>query len=945
MKLSTAELLERIRDSELVRPEKLAQWMEAAKQEDPKITSRRVALRLVNTQLLTRFQVARILKGEQRGLKLGNIVLEELIGSGGMGTVYRARHRRMNRQVAVKVLHQTTARNDHMLQRFQREAYAAARLTHPNIVTAYDADDQNGQLFLVMEYVEGEDLASIVERDGPMNVAKAVNCVVQAAQGLHYAHSQGVVHRDVKPSNLLLDRAGVLKILDMGLARMEERPSDSLGSGGLTGEHELLGTVDYMSPEQADDSKQVNERADVYSLGCTLFYLLTGRSPFYRPTILKTLLAHRTAPIPRAKEIAPQIPDDLDTLLVEMLAKDPQDRIGNMGEVIKRLSRFDDDTDFHLAESVEFSILPDDDSETKTFELSELDPKRSSGENASRLGSTAPLVLPPIEPTPSRDTSREAGGQQERKSEYPTMEAAQVLGVAVGIDLGTTNSVIAHLDPGGRPVTLHNAEGEQLTPSVLLLDDEVVVGREAVKAMSTDMASIAENVKRELGRREFPKRMRGQSFPPEVLLSWILKKLRVDAEAQIGPFSTAVITVPAYFDEVRRYATMLAGQLAGIEVLDIINEPTAAALAFGYEEQQRQAASGDSTSVAQNYLVYDLGGGTFDVTVMRLKGTDYQTLATDGDVRLGGRDWDERLIEFVAGEFESRFGIDVRKNLNGWGRLVRECEEVKRSLTTRKKATLNFELNGSNLQLEVTRKHFEELTLDLLSRTEFTTRDTLEQSGLRWEDLDQVLMVGGSTRMPAVAQMLSRLSGKTPSRSLSPDESVAKGAALRAGSLLALRAGGPVPFTIRNVNSHSLGVVGRDPKTRKRQVAVLIPRNTPLPARVSKVFRTQKTGQQSILVQIVEGESDQPDFCSLVGRCTLHGLPDNLPAKTPIKVTFAYDERGRLNVELEVERTKLTQVIDRPNSLSEPELERWQKWLLTGQLEVDDAQLIDFDDD
>src|SRR5688572_23341699 len=255
----------------------------------------------------------------------------------------------------------------------------------------------------------------------------------------------------------------------------------------------------------------------------------------------------------------------------------------------------------------------------------------------------------------------------------------------VGIDLGTTYSAVAYLDDLGRPQTLANAEGDKITPSVVFLEgSNVVVGKEALKAIATDAESIAECAKRDLGHRMYHKVLGGRQYPPEALQAFVLNKLRVDAKRQIGDFAKVVVTVPAYFDEVRRKATQDAGYMAGFEVMDIINEPTAAAVAFGF--QQGFLKQGSDGGGGKRVLVYDLGGGTFDVTVMEIGGREFVTLATDGDVQLGGRDWDQRLVDFVAEEFIRKFGLDPREDPNTAGRLWRECEDAKRTLSARTKA-------------------------------------------------------------------------------------------------------------------------------------------------------------------------------------------------------------------------------------------------------------------
>ena len=498
---------------------------------------------------------------------------------------------------------------------------------------------------------------------------------------------------------------------------------------------------------------------------------------------------------------------------------------------------------------------------------------------------------------------------------------------AVGIDLGTTFSVIARLDDLGRPQTLINAEGDKITPSVVFFEGEnVVVGKEAAKALATDAADVAQFAKRDLGSRFFHQPLAGRHYPPEALQAWILAKLRLDAQTQIGPIEKAVVTVPAYFDEVRRKATQDAGYIAGLDVLDIINEPTAAAVAFGFQEGfLRPDGGGEKRKI----LVYDLGGGTFDVTVMEIGGKEFKALATDGDVMLGGADWDLRLVDHVAEAFKKKHGSDPREDIAVKGRLWRECEDAKRTLSARTKVHIACDYRGQAIRVEVTREQFEAMTRDLLDRTAFTTRHTLQAAGLAWADIERILLVGGSSRMPAVIEMLKKLSGKQPDASVSPDEAVAHGAALHAGILLAKGAGHAPSFKIKNVNSHSLGLVANDIRTRRPRTAVIIPRNTPLPVTARRVFKTQKPGQRSILVQVVEGESASPEDCVQLGKCSVRDLPPNLPEKTPIEVKFRYEENGRLLVMVGVEGTGklMRHELTRENTLSQEQLDAWRLYV------------------
>jgi len=301
----------------------------------------------------------------------------------------------------------------------------------------------------------------------------------------------------------------------------------------------------------------------------------------------------------------------------------------------------------------------------------------------------------------------------------------------------------------------------------------------------------------------------------------------------LGPIRQVVITVPAFFDELRRKATQDAGRLAGLEVLDIINEPTAAAVAYGYHHGFFDPAHAGKSDTPLRVLVYDLGGGTFDVTLLEIAGTQFRALATDGDVRLGGKDFDERLVNHLAEQFLGEHGADPRGEPQDAAQLWLDVQEAKHSLSQRSRTAVIVFHAGMRMKIEVTRDQFQDLTRDLLERTESTTSLVVKEAGLDWTQVDRVLLVGGSSRMPMVTDMLRRVTGKEPDVSLSPDEVVAHGAALYAAMLM--NQGGSSPLAgarLLNVNPHNLGIVGLDVKTRRRQNVIVIPKNTPLPCRV-----------------------------------------------------------------------------------------------------------------
>ena len=334
---SFEEFIRRLAESGLMTGQEVRQFLDSLTLEQRPTAADQLARIMFQKGLLTKFQAQAVFQGKTRGLVVGNYVVLDKLGAGGMGQVYKAQHRKMKRIVALKMLPSQATQSPDAVRRFQREVEAAAKLSHPNVVTAHDADEANGLHFLVMEHVDGQDLAALVKDRGPLPLAQAVDCTVQAARGLEYAHRQGVIHRDIKPSNLLLDKSGVVKVLDLGLARVE----DAVGGAddGLTHSGQVMGTLDYMAPEQAFDTHHADVRSDIYSLGCTLHYLLTGRAPFAGETVTQKILAHREQAVPSLRAVRPDVPEWLDGAFQKMLAKRPEERQQTMGAAMAQLQQ------------------------------------------------------------------------------------------------------------------------------------------------------------------------------------------------------------------------------------------------------------------------------------------------------------------------------------------------------------------------------------------------------------------------------------------------------------------------------------------------------------------------------------------------------------------------------------------------------------------------------
>ena len=481
------------------------------------------------------------------------------------------------------------------------------------------------------------------------------------------------------------------------------------------------------------------------------------------------------------------------------------------------------------------------------------------------------------------------------------------MGKVVGIDLGTTNSVIAVVI-GGEPQVIPNAEGSRLTPSVVAFTKtgERLVGQMAKRQAILNPENTVYSIKRFMGRRysevETERKMvpykveeggngmavarlpaAGKVFTPEEISAMILQKMKADAEAYLGePVAEAVITVPAYFNDAQRTATKNAGEIAGLKVLRIINEPTASCLAYGLDKKK-----------PETILVFDLGGGTFDVSVLEIGEGVFEVKATNGDTHLGGDDWDERIVNWLADQFKREHGIDLRQDRQALQRLREASERAKVELSTVAQTTINLpfitaDANGpKHLDYVLTRAKFEEMTADLVERCIGPFKQALADAKMTEKDLDEVILVGGATRMPMIQELVRRLTGKEPNKEVHPDEVVAVGAAIQAGVL----AGTVREVVLLDVTPLSLGV-----ETLGGVMTPLIPRNTTIPTRKSEVFTTAADGQTQVEIHVLQGERQMARDNRTLGRFILDGLPPAPRGVPKIEVTFDIDANGILDV-------------------------------------------------
>jgi hypothetical protein len=813
---------------------------------------------------------------------LGEYLLLERIGSGGMGEVFRAEHRTMNRHVAVKILSRKIADNQQLLERFFQEIRAVAKLMHPNIVTAFDAGSQAGIHYLVMELVEGENLAHRVSRLGPFSTADAVQVLYQAASALAYAHQLGIVHRDIKPSNLMISQDGKLKILDFGLAMFAKTAEASQTSG----KRMFMGTPEYMSPEQVEKPDAVDGRSDLYSLGATLFYLLAGR-PMFTGEQMQVALAQLRQKPPALYELRGDIDLRMDTIFQRLVAKDPAARFSSGGDLLHSMQQL------HLIAATGQTSLA-----------------------ASASGSSLGGAL-----------SRLAGEHTTSISSLSTL-AARVQPVA--IDLGMLASTIAYCDARGVPHVAEVAPGAgQHLRNMLWSDgDQIKVGSDAAEMRQTQPNRIFHSLQRWIGAKEITRTLGNRMATPEVLIAAILQRLMMSVKGELPGASHAVVTVPSSYDQMHRRAIQTACRIAGIELLQLLDKPLAAALAWLDVQTKLNTNAPQKPHLM---LVLHLGGSGLEASVVRCDGNSVQSLGNCGDWQLGIPRWQSALANHFSQQLTELTGKQIREDVVAATRLQRTIELSVERLTRAAKVEIRFEWLGKSIDQTVTQAGFLSLAPLLQESITKVVAGACKHAKVEIAQLEEVLLCGSMLRMRPLQDFVRRMIPQAPLPNLLEKADLARGAALQAHYLGALSPNDQLPHAVA-CTSYNFGLLAADPTTGKGSPRVLIEAGAPLPAVISKNLRGEVLAGGHTL-QLIES--------TRLGEATWHRLGAVKPeeafpkraAEDPLQLRLTADDSGLFQAELLWPAGNRQLLIKTSDATPEDtEVALWKRWLETAML-------------
>jgi serine/threonine protein kinase len=749
----------------------------------------------------------------------------------------------MDREVAVKVLPRRFSSDAHAVDRFYAEVRAQGRLMHPNIVTAFDAGCHrtrtNSVHFLVMELIQGESLAQRVAIQGSMSGSDAIKVIEQAAVALEYAHSLGIVHRDIKPGNMMLNQQGVLKILDFGLAVLRD-----LGGSHEVGKSQIIGTVEYMSPEQINTPDLVDERTDLYSLGATLFYLLIGR-PMFTGEVMQTALAQLRRAPPALYELRSDLDLRIDSIFQWLVVKNVVDRCPSAHHLLEKLY------ELRLLERPGPSLLGR---------------KLDSREGASR----------------ERPTSIGQGTSTSRKSFGP-----------FGIDLGMIHSRSSYVNHEFK-IEQVPLEGELLELRNMVYSDQgsVRIGSAAADQRVQHPEQIFYGIQRWYGLPMLEKPFGGRRVPPEVLVASILRQIIMQTRSKYPSASHAVVTVPSCYDQMHRHSTKIACSIAGLEVLQLLDKPLAAALAHCEIEARLAQARGD-TDYQKNILVVMLSGSACEASVVQSTTTRVQTLGSVGDCRRGTVRWHDMATKRLAGMIEKQHGISARDNLGLASQLQRTMERAFERLRHSAKVPFIIELSKGKFEGCVERDRVSDWVDNLVDDCELFAKEAIARARVDAQQIQTLIVIGDIRWLPT---MLSRITALVhPKAKVIPmgTTDMARGAAVQARHLMPpLDAKNPVAF---GASSYDFGLIIQERDGNVHPPKVLIPKDTPGGHSISRTLRFSREGKQQPLLQFIEGTRFGNLHWNRLASIDLQNCFAGREQADPLHLTMETDTNGMLN--------------------------------------------------
>ncbi len=771
--------------------------------------------------------------------RIGEYVIERMIGSGGMGRVYLAKHQTMQRTVAIKTLPPDQTAQDWAVTRFYEEVRAAARLLHPNIATAFDAGHSSGVHFLAMEYINGDTLTNLVARGGPLAISEAVSAIRGAARGLAHAHSAGVVHRDVKPSNLMRAQDGTVKVVDLGLALfanpqqlMQSRRDPNVKPSGR-----LMGTIAFMSPEQLENPDNVDARSDIYSLGATLYFLLTGRPP-YDGAFLDQIRAIRHDPLPELFAVRPDVDLRLEHVFRRMMAKRPQERYASLVEVLADLASYDT-------------------GESSTAWIGSLGGATITGDNSTLRGGST-------------------GG-----------EVANVL----GIDLGMFYATCATAEPTGKVEVLKPTEDGRTQQRIAIADGTpLFFGEAAAARRELHPGSVLHCLSLYVGQSKVDHLINGKHCPAEVLLAMQIRKLiELGWPDRVLPHAVA-ITVPSSYDQFHRQAIIQAATIAGIRSVRLVDRSLAALQSWRHDQAHSQSEllppKSPSTSHGERpQVVITITGHATEVVVSRFRGARVQQLAAVGQWHHGTLQWQQKLVDMVAEKCVKQHAFDPRRALQTATSLQVACERALPKFLLLESVNVAFQRGHRPIAVAIARHDWldacESFTAELLQMIDLA----LEAADINPERVGQCLLVGILTRIGVTRKRIEKRFGKDTEFALIERTDIARGAALSVAGELPGR--GDIPLPPQTSTTHDFGLLVMDAKNRRR-IRPIIPRGTAIPARTNRRITTGTTASQ-VLTVVESSTWRETSWRSLGSHHFNVESPDGF-----LELTFEVDIDGRL---------------------------------------------------